>query len=122
MEEVCVPQITFLNGGTLEGCWWQQDGASIHTRNDTLDLLAQAFDGHVLGLKADQNNRGGVEWAPRSPDMANMVTSVWPIMKYRVFHIHPVPHTIDQLEQKVYNVVADMQQNEPELIQRIILG
>ena len=44
----CIPQMKAVNGGTLEGATWQQDGASIHRNPNFWDFLDQEFAGRVL--------------------------------------------------------------------------
>ena len=37
---VCIPELKALNNGTLEGIYWQQDGAAVHRKrevNKTID-------------------------------------------------------------------------------------
>ena len=41
------------------GITWQQDGANIHHNHKFMDFLEQEFDGQVLGLGGDFNDRGG---------------------------------------------------------------
>ena len=43
--------------------WFQQDGATPHTSNHTLDWLRERFQERLISRKCD------VEWAPHSPDL-----------------------------------------------------
>ena len=99
------------------GITWQQDGANIHRRNPKfMDYLDKEFDGHVLGLEADLNGRGGHSWSPRSPDLTVLDFAIWPIMKSRVY-LHPRPTTLEELEEKILQVVRELN-DDPDLIQR----
>jgi hypothetical protein len=41
-------------------CWLQQDGATSHTANSTMEMLKQFFDGSIIFENL---------WPPRSPDL-----------------------------------------------------
>ena len=43
--------------------WFQQDGATPHTANETLAWLRQRFEERLISRRCD------VEWAPHSPDL-----------------------------------------------------
>ena len=84
---------------------------------DTLDYMAETFEGHSLVLKGNLNDRGGTEWAPRSSYLTCMDTGIWLLIKRRVWFKCTPTITIQQLEVKVLAVIQNIQQNEPEVIQ-----
>ena len=98
------------------GITWQQDGANIHRNPKFMDYLDKEFNGHVLGLGADLNGRGGHSWAPRSPDLTVLDFAIWPIMKSKVY-LHPRPTTLEELEEKILQVVRELNE-DPDLIRR----
>ncbi|XP_023332979.1 uncharacterized protein LOC111704850 isoform X2 [Eurytemora carolleeae] len=116
VKNVCIPKLKQENGGSLQGITWQQDGANIHRNPKFMDYLDKEFDGHVLGLGADLNGRGGHSWAPRSPDLTVLDFAIWPIMKSRVY-LHPRPTTLEELEEKILQVVRELNE-DPDLIRR----
>ena len=81
-----------------------------------MKYLDDVFDGHVLGLGADLDGRGGHSWAPRSPDLSVLDFSIWLIIKSRVFQ-HPRPATVDELEERITAVIQEIN-NDPDLVLR----
>jgi len=69
VKNTCIPQLKAMNGGSLRGITWQQDGANIHQNPAFMDYLENTFDGNVLALGADVRRRRGHSWSPRSPDL-----------------------------------------------------
>ena len=51
--------------------WFQQDGATCHTVEATLDVLCSAFEDHIISRKADD------AWAPRSCDSTPLDYYLW---------------------------------------------
>ena len=43
--------------------WFQQDGATCHTAEATLDVLRPVFEDHIISRRAD------VVWPPRSSEL-----------------------------------------------------
>ena len=50
-----------MNGGSLRGITWQQDGANINRNPTFMDYLENTFDGNVLALGAESD--GGADTA-----------------------------------------------------------
>jgi hypothetical protein len=42
-------------------CWFQQDGATAHTTNSTMQMLSEFFGGRIISRNL---------WPPRSPDLS----------------------------------------------------
>ena len=116
VKNTCIPQLKAMNGGSLRGITWQQDGANIHRNPAFMDYLENTFDGNVLALGADVRRRRGHSWSPRSPDLSTLDFALWPILKRRVFKA-PRPQTIAELEARI---VAEIDQlnREQDLINR----
>ena len=47
----------------MDDIWFQQDGATCHTANVTIDLLRTVFENRIISRKSDVN------WPPRSCDL-----------------------------------------------------
>ena len=51
--------------------WFQQDGATYHTAEATLDVLRPVFEYHIMSRRAD------VVWPPRSGDFTPLDYYLW---------------------------------------------
>ncbi len=60
-----------LEGMDLADMWFQQDGATSHTANITIDLLKGKFGERVI------SRNGPVEWPPRSCDLTPLDYFLW---------------------------------------------
>ena len=47
----------------MDDIWFQQDGATCHTANVTIDLLHAVFENQIISRNSDVN------WPPRSCDL-----------------------------------------------------
>jgi len=63
--------------------WFQQDGATPHTSNETIAWLRQRFEGRLISRRCD------VEWAPHSPDLNPPDFYLWGYLKDRVYANNP---------------------------------
>ena len=64
----CIPEVKQINPqmpNTTQLCYWQQDGASIHTTDRVMRYLDGQFGPRVISRKKIQ----GTDWPPRSPDL-----------------------------------------------------
>ena len=59
--------------------WFQQDGATPHTANESIDLVKSVFGNRTVG------RRLAVNWPPRSPDLTPLDFFLWGNLKERVF-------------------------------------
>ena len=80
--------------------WFQQDGASPHTSNLSLDWLKENFGGRVISLKTD------FEWAPHSPDLSPPDFFLWGYLKDRVYG--GKPRTITELKEAIREEMRDI--------------
>jgi hypothetical protein len=61
-------------------CWYQQDGATCHTSNETMTLLKQFFDDRIISKNL---------WPPRSPDLTPTDFFLWDYLKETVYKKKP---------------------------------
>jgi hypothetical protein len=70
--------------------WFQQDGATAHTAQNSMAVIRGMFPQHVT------SHFGDVEWPPRSPDLSACDFFLWGYLKEKVY-AH-CPHTIQELK------------------------
>lgn len=92
-----------LDGMDLDDMWFQQDGATSHTANVTLELLQEKFPGRVISKKGDVN------WPPRSCDLTPLDFFLWGYVKSLVYANKPA--TIADLEDNVVRVIGEIEAN-----------
>ena len=63
--------------------WFQQDGATPHTANETFTWLRQRFEEKLM------SRRCNVEWAPHSPDLNPPDFYLWGFLKDNVYQGNP---------------------------------
>ena len=63
--------------------WFQQDGATPHTSNESLAWLRQRFPDRLISRRCDP------EWSPHSPDLNPPDFYLWGYLKDRVFGNNP---------------------------------
>ena len=73
--------------------WFQQDGATPHTANITMQWLDQRFPERLI------SRRRIPEWAPHSPDLNPPDFYLWGFLKDNVYENHP--KTIAELKQAI---------------------
>ena len=78
--------------------WLMQDGASSHTANTTLELLAGIFQERVVSRRTE------VEWAPRSPDLNPLDFYLWGYLKGVVYRGKPA--TLHELKVAIETEIA----------------
>ncbi len=84
-----IPEL-LSSGRNLSEEWFQQDGATCHTANETMALLKQNF-----GDKVISNPR----WPPRSPDLTPPDFFLWGTLKGHVYSNDP--QTVGALERNI---------------------
>ena len=55
--------------------WFQQDGATCHTAEATLDVLRPVFEDRIISRRAD------IVWSPRSCDLTPLDYYLWDTVK-----------------------------------------
>ena len=63
--------------------WFQQDGATCHTAEATVDVLLPVFEDCIISRKAD------VDWPPRSCDLTPLVYYLWRAVKDKPYADKP---------------------------------
>ena len=63
--------------------WFQQDGATPHTSNESLALLQQRFPDRLISRRCDP------QWSPHSPDLNPPDFYLWGHLKDRVYGNNP---------------------------------
>ena len=77
-------------GVTRDEQWFQQDGATPYTSNDSLAYLRNRFPNRLI------SRRCAVEWAPHSPDLNPPDFYLWGFLKDNVYQGNP--QTIEELK------------------------
>ena len=86
------PQLKALVGKNKRSQqWYQQDGATAHTANNTLDVLRNTFGDRLISLRTEK------EWPPYSPDLNPPDFYLWGYLKDKVYS-NPVPRDLNQLK------------------------
>lgn len=87
----------------LDDMWFQQDGATCHTADATMNILQQRFAGMVI------SRRGDVNWPPRSCDLTPLDFFLWGFLKSQVYANNP--QSTDALKVNITTAIAQVQQN-----------
>lgn len=98
-----------LNDMDVDDMWIQQDGATCHTADATMDVLHERFEGRVI------SRRGDVNWPPRSCDLTPLDFFLWGFLKSQVYANRP-QSTVD-LKVNITQAIAQIQ---PDLCVRVI--
>lgn len=99
------PFIDQLHDDELQRGFFQQDGATPHTANETITYLQQFFDDRII-------SRG--RWPPRSPDLTPLDYFLFGQLKNEVFKNRI--HTLEDLEVAIIHV---MQNITPDILQNV---
>ncbi|RWS15258.1 histone-lysine N-methyltransferase SETMAR-like protein, partial [Dinothrombium tinctorium] len=67
LEERFFPRIAEMNG--ISKYWFMQDGARPHRTRDVFSSIQANFGDRVIGLGYANQERGGIDWPPYSPDL-----------------------------------------------------
>ena len=73
--------------------WFQQDGATYHTAEASLDVLRPVFEDRIISRRAD------VVWSPRSCDLTSLNYYLWGAVKDKCYA--DKPETIDALKDNI---------------------
>ena len=93
----------------LDDIWFQQDGATCHTANATIDLLRPIFGNRII------SRNGDVTWPPRSCDLTPLDYYVWGAVKDKCYANNP--ETIQDLKDEIQTAIADIR---PETIENVL--
>ena len=84
--------------------WFQQDGATPHTSNESLAWLRQRFPDRLISRRCDP------EWSPHSPDLNPPDFYLWGYLKDRVFGNNP--QTIPDLKAAITAAIKAIPREE----------
>lgn len=84
----------------LEQLWFQQDGATCHTANETMELLQEHFGEKVI------SRNGPVIYPARSCDLTPCDFFLWGYVKSKVYANNP--RTIEDLKTNIRNVIREI--------------
>jgi len=73
--------------------WFQQDGATVHTANESMAIVQNMFPGDLT------SHFGDVPWPPRSPSFSTCDSFLWGYLKLRVY-AHK-PRTLNDLKEAI---------------------
>ena len=86
----------------IDNIWLQQDGATCHTAEATLDVLRPlVFEDHTI------NRRAEVVWPPRSCDLTPLDYYLWGAVKDKYYT--DKPETIDALKNNIREAIGEIQ-------------
>ena len=85
--------------------WFQQDGASCHTANETMDMLRGFFGNKIISKNL---------WPPRSPDLTSPDFFLWGYLKDRVYKGNP--HSLHELKNEISHSIAEI---TPETLRKV---
>ena len=80
---------------------FQQDGATCHTAEATLDVLRPVFQDPIISSRAD------VIWLPRSCDLRPLDYYVWGAVKDKCYA--DKPETLDALKDNIREAIGEIQ-------------
>ena len=81
--------------------WFQQDGATCHTAEATLNVLRPVFEDCIISCRAD------VVWPPRSYDLTPFYYYLWGAVKDKCYANKP--ETIDALKYNISEAIGEIQ-------------
>ncbi|KAJ4443577.1 hypothetical protein ANN_05251 [Periplaneta americana] len=94
-----------LDDVELSQGYFQQDGATCHTSNESMELIASFFDDRIISRNL---------WPPRSPDLTTPDFFLWGYLKDRVYATRP--QTLDDLK---HNITQEIQAIDNRVLQRV---
>ena len=81
--------------------WFQQEGATSHTAEATLDVLCPVLEDHIISCRAD------VIWPPRRCDLTPLDYYLWGAVKDKCYA--DKPETIDALKYNIHEAIDEIQ-------------
>ena len=105
IKEFLFPKLDDIDADDI---WFQQDGATCHTANETMNLLKK-FGESII------SRNGPVNWPPRSCDVTPLDFFLWGYVKSLCYANRP--RTINALQRNIERVIAEIQ---PGLCEKVI--
>ena len=110
MRRKFIPALRRKCGVDMNTVIYQQDGATPHTSNVSLEYLRRYFPGNRLISRRTDN-----PWPAHSPDLSPPDFFLWGYLKERVYHNNP--QTIDALKE---NIRREIRKIPREMLDRVI--
>lgn len=92
-----IPAIRNIFPNNFEEIWFQQNGAPPHFGVGPRKILNQIFTRRWIGRR--NQNEGGEDWPPRSPDLSPLDYYLWGYIKSKVYKTKP--QNIEELKQRI---------------------
>ena len=89
---------TKIQEENIGNIWFQQDGATCHTAEPTLDVVRPVFENRIISRRAD------VVWPPRSCDLSPLNYYLWGPVKVKCYA--DKPETIDALKDNIRKAIG----------------
>ena len=91
--------LTKIEEDDIDNIWFQQDGATCHTAEATLDVLCPVFEDRIISRRAF--------WSPRSCDLTPLNYYLWSAVKDKCNA--DKPETIDALKDNIREAIDEIQ-------------
>ena len=85
----------------IDNNWFQQDGATFHTAEATLEVLRPVFEDRII------SSRAYVVWPPRSCNLTPLDYYLWSAVKDKCYA--DKPEIIDALNDNIREVIGEIQ-------------
>ena len=92
---------TKIDEEDIGNIWFQQDGATCHTAEATLDVLRSVFEDRIISRRSD------VVWPPRKYDLTPLNYYLWGAVKDKWYA--DKPDTIDALKDNIREAIGELQ-------------
>ncbi len=92
----------------MDDVYFQQDGTTCYTSNETIAILQEKFPDRVISRRGDHN------WPPRSCDLIPLDYFLWGHVKDKVYA--NAPQSIQDLKDGIREVIEDIQPQMCELV------
>ena len=93
----------------MDDIWFQQDGATCHTADVTINLLRTVFENRIISRNSDVN------WPLRSCDLTPSDYFLWGAVKDKCYAYHP--ETIEALKDEIEVAIHRI---EPQTIENVL--
>jgi hypothetical protein len=114
LTEILLPDI-LQQRGTVDGIWFQQDGAPAHTANSTKTLLQNLFGERIVSSGLPH------EWPPRSPDLTPCDFYLWSAVSELVYANGGLSNETE-LRDALLTAFTTLRQEHMEHVKAAVLG
>lgn len=109
-NEILTRFINELDDNELENGYFQQDGATPHCTQQTLNMLAEYFQGRII------SRHTAIDYPPRSCDLTPCDFFLWPHLKNSIFR-EPI-NNIAQLQERIVEKINEIN-DHPHLLHNV---